>query len=107
MPFSDVFRYTQIVEGELHDAMSQYQRGDDGRYRQRITGNKAVLKDVVVPPHLYGQLVQHWQGFTLLLKQECVHKMIQVSYAMRFYVGKAESAVLKFLKIIFSGDFDG
>lgn len=84
MPFSNAFRYTQIVEGELHDAMSQYQRGDDGRYRKRITGNKAVLKDVIVPPHLYGQLVQHWQGFSLLLKQECVHKMIQVSYAGRF-----------------------
>lgn len=72
------FRYTQIVEGELHDAMSQYQRGDDGRYRKRITGNKAVLKDVMVPPHLYGQLVQHLQGFNLLLKQESFHKMMQV-----------------------------
>ncbi|XP_065214421.1 rapamycin-insensitive companion of mTOR isoform X2 [Planococcus citri] len=71
-------KYTQIVEGELHDAMSQYQRGDDGRYRQRITDSKAVLKDVFVPPHLYGQLVQHSQGFNLLIKQEIIPKMIQV-----------------------------
>lgn len=62
----------------MHDALSQYQRGDDGRYRKRITGGKAKLKDVIVPPHLYGQLVQHSPGFTLLLKQENVRKLIEV-----------------------------
>lgn len=111
MSISDLYRYTQIVEGELHDAMSQYQRGDDGRYRKRITGNKAVLKDVVVPPHLYGQLVQHWQGFNLLLKQECIHKMIQVSFAFRFAIGNAESAALYFQKkfyfqVILAGNYE-
>lgn len=82
-------KYTQIVEGELHDALSQYQRGDDGRYRKRITGGKAKLKDVIVPPHLYGQLVQHSPGFTLLLKQENVRKLIEVILISNYDTDKA------------------
>ena len=78
-----VRRYVQIVEGELHDALSQYQRGDDGRYRKRITGCAAKLKNVIVPPHLYGQLVQHAQGFELLLKQDCINSMMQVKQRFR------------------------
>lgn len=73
-------RYVQIVEGELHDALSQYQRGEDGRYRKRITGCAAKLKNVIVPPHLYGQLVQHSQGFELLLKQDSINSMMQVIF---------------------------
>ncbi|XP_066994227.2 rapamycin-insensitive companion of mTOR [Anabrus simplex] len=74
------YRYVRLVEGELHDSLTLHQRGEDGHYSRRVTSAKHCVRDVYVPPHLYGQLVQHERGMQLLVREgrlsplfQCVH----------------------------------
>ncbi|XP_069677672.1 rapamycin-insensitive companion of mTOR isoform X2 [Periplaneta americana] len=74
------YRYVRLVEGDIHDSLTLHQRGEDGRYSRRVTSAKHSVRDVYIPPHLYGQLVQHEKGFQLLVKEgklqnlfQCVH----------------------------------
>lgn len=71
-------RYVRLVEGELHDSLTLHQRGEDGRYSQRVTSARHYVKDVLVPPHLYGQLVQHSAGLSVLKQDVHLPKLFQV-----------------------------
>ncbi|GLH11487.1 Rapamycin-insensitive companion of mTOR [Gryllus bimaculatus] len=72
------YRYVRIVEGELHDSLTLHQRGEDGRYSQRITSARHYVKDVLVPPHLYGQLAQHSAGIAALKQDPYLPKFFQI-----------------------------
>nr|CAD7403074.1 unnamed protein product [Timema cristinae] len=72
------YRYVRLIEGDIHDSFTLHQRGEDGRYSRRITNAKHCIRDVFVPPHLYGQLVQHDKGFQLLLKEGKLENIFQV-----------------------------
>ncbi|XP_021912957.1 rapamycin-insensitive companion of mTOR isoform X2 [Zootermopsis nevadensis] len=71
------YRYVRLVEGDIHDSLTLHQCGEDGRYSRRVTGAKHYVRDVFIPPHLYGQLVQHEKGFQLLVKEGKLHNLFQ------------------------------
>ncbi|XP_063227632.1 rapamycin-insensitive companion of mTOR [Bacillus rossius redtenbacheri] len=77
------YRYVRLVEGEIHDSFTLHQRGEDGRYSRRVTSAKHAVRDVFVPPHLYGQLVQHDKGFQLLLREGRLDSLFQVVSGQR------------------------
>ena len=53
------WRYVVVVEALLSDGFSLHQRGEEGHgtYGRR-TGDEHAVRDVFLPPHLYGQLAQ-------------------------------------------------
>lgn len=73
------FRYVSIVEGELCDALSLYEKNEDGRYSSRLSNAKLSPGDVYVAPHLYGQLSQHEAGFNTLMCDDNISRLIQVT----------------------------
>lgn len=72
-------RYVKIVEGEISDALTLHQRGEDGRYDKRTSNMKSIAhKDLFLPPHLYGQLAHHEDGLANLIEFGSIEKQIQV-----------------------------
>ncbi|KAJ9598512.1 hypothetical protein L9F63_010802, partial [Diploptera punctata] len=71
------YRYVRLVEGEIHNSLTLHQRDEDGRYSRHISNMKPLVRDVFIPPHLYGQLVQHEQGFKLLIKEGKLQTLFQ------------------------------
>lgn len=71
-------RYTGLVESEIHDSFTRRQRGENGCYMRRNSGNPITQKDVFVPPHLVGQLVQHEMGLQLLLKRNVLQRFARI-----------------------------
>ena len=70
-------RYVRLMQTCLADALTYHQRGDDGKYGRR-TGNKHVIGDAYVLPHLYGSLAQHAQGLATLLQHPSLQGLVQV-----------------------------
>ena len=63
-------RYVVLVEALLSDGFSLHQRSEEGlgTYGRR-TGDEHAVRDVFLPPHLYGQLAQTRPGLELLLAE--------------------------------------
>ncbi|XP_050502878.1 rapamycin-insensitive companion of mTOR [Diabrotica virgifera virgifera] len=77
-------RYVKLVEGDIADALTLHQRNDDGKYDKRSSNQRNTnRKDVFLPPHLYGQLVQYVQGFELLISQGKTTQMIEIVKAAK------------------------
>lgn len=73
-----IYRYVRIVEEELHDSLTLHQRNEDGHYNRRISSIKTVFrKDIFIPPHLYGQLVQYTKGYHLLCEYGHLQQMFK------------------------------
>ncbi|XP_002741655.1 rapamycin-insensitive companion of mTOR-like [Saccoglossus kowalevskii] len=69
-------KYVIIVEAELNESFTSYQRPpSDGQVMRRSSEPKQRQRDVFVPVHLYGQLVQHKAGSDLLDKQDAVPEL--------------------------------
>lgn len=77
-------RYAKIVEGDTSDVLTLHQRGEDGRYDKRTSSAKAVRKELFLPPHIYGQLVKHTNGFRMLLEHGSVDTYIHVSHILLY-----------------------
>ncbi|KAL5015873.1 hypothetical protein ScPMuIL_005462 [Solemya velum] len=61
-------KYVKIVEELLNEALTTYEKANDGSFTRR--SNKTARKlDAFLPPHLYGQILQHREGFQLLRNQ--------------------------------------
>ncbi|KAK5644405.1 hypothetical protein RI129_005705 [Pyrocoelia pectoralis] len=72
------YRYVHIVENEISDTLTLHQRGEDGRYDKRLSSLKVTSrKDLFLPPHIYGQLARHAEGFSMLLEYGSVVKYVQ------------------------------
>ncbi|KAF5269709.1 hypothetical protein FQA39_LY08632 [Lamprigera yunnana] len=72
------FRYVRIVENETSDTLTLHQRGEDGRYDKRLSSLKvSSRKDLFLPPHIYGQLVKHSEGFNILTEYGSFEKYVQ------------------------------
>ena len=69
-----------MVEGDLHDSLTLHQRNDDGRYSRRNSNVRPRLKDLFVPPHLYGQLAQHSAGINILTSHGHLTELTQVIF---------------------------
>jgi len=63
-------QYVLLVEAMLCDGFSLHQRGEDGHgtYGRR-TGDPHAIRDVYLPPHIYGQLAQTESGLELVLQE--------------------------------------
>ncbi|XP_056646449.1 rapamycin-insensitive companion of mTOR [Diorhabda sublineata] len=73
------FRYVKVVEGDISDTLTLHQRNDDGKYDKRSGSlRNTSRRDVFLPPHLYGQLVQHVQGFDFLISHGKTTHLIEV-----------------------------
>lgn len=80
-----MFRYVKLVEGEISDTLTLHQRGEDGRYDKRSSSSRSTTrKEIFLPPHIYGQLAKHEEGFQLLLDHGSIDKFIQVSSIVFF-----------------------
>ncbi|KAL3868472.1 hypothetical protein ACJMK2_041273 [Sinanodonta woodiana] len=66
-------RYVDIVEETLNEALTTYEKKYEGSYT-RCSSRKRRRKDVFVPVHLYGELVQHKEGYNLLRQQEYINE---------------------------------
>lgn len=75
------FRYVELVEVLVRDAVSTLRRGEDGKYPERASRNQEQSRfvDIYVPPHLYGQLVQHKDGLEALLEYGDIDALVDVS----------------------------
>ncbi|KAK9696755.1 Rapamycin-insensitive companion of mTOR, middle domain [Popillia japonica] len=72
------FRYVKMVEGEISDALTLHQRGEDGRYDKRSSSIRSTTrKEIFLPPHIYGQLSKHEEGFQMLLDNGSIDKFLQ------------------------------
>ncbi|GJQ71662.1 rictor [Trypoxylus dichotomus] len=72
------FRYVKIVEGEISDALTLHQRGEDGRYDKRSSSSRSTTrKEIFLPPHIYGQLSKHEEGFQMLLDHGSIDRFLQ------------------------------
>ena len=58
----------EIVEERLNEALTTYEKTYDGAYVRR-SHRRQCRADVFVPIHLYGQLIQHKYGYSLLMQQ--------------------------------------
>lgn len=56
------------MEERLNEALTTYEVTYDGQYTRR-SSRRVPRKDVFVPIHVYGQLVQHKAGFQLVERQ--------------------------------------
>lgn len=75
-----VFRYVKLVEGDISDALTLHQRNEDGKYDKRASCLRNTnKKEVFLPPHLYGQLNQHSEGYDSLISHGQIEKYIEVS----------------------------
>ena len=57
--------FVEVVEERLVESMTTYERTYNYSYARR-TSRKYARKDVLVPIHIYGQLVQHDEGVEYL-----------------------------------------
>ncbi|XP_035698302.1 rapamycin-insensitive companion of mTOR-like [Branchiostoma floridae] len=74
-------KYVHLVEDELNEALTNYQKPKDGsNFNRRNMHHRPLLmmkNDVYVPVHLYGELVQHKAGAQLVEKQDHVSEFCQ------------------------------
>ncbi|KAL4236760.1 hypothetical protein ACF0H5_005145 [Mactra antiquata] len=69
-------RYVKIVEELLNEALTTYEKTYEGSYTRR-SSKQRQKKDLYVPTHLFGQLVQHQDGFKLLKRQLFIDEYFQ------------------------------
>lgn len=64
----------------MRDSVSTLRRGEDGKYPERASRNQEQSKfvDIYVPPHLYGQLVQHKDGLDAVLEYGDIDALIEI-----------------------------
>ncbi|CAG9772448.1 unnamed protein product [Ceutorhynchus assimilis] len=77
------YRYTKIVEGEISDCLTLHQKNEDGKYDDQHTSNLSgtrsnYRKDIILPPHLYGQLNQYAEGFQKLTANGSITALIEL-----------------------------
>ncbi|KAJ3642860.1 hypothetical protein Zmor_025609 [Zophobas morio] len=71
-------RYIKLVEGETSDVLTLHQRDEDGKYDKRTSAIRMISrKDFFLPPHLYGQLARHTDGFLMLIHHGSLEAMLQ------------------------------
>ena len=97
-----LLRYVRFIEGEIHDALSLHQRGEDGHYSRRVSSAKHLVKDVFIPPHFYGQLSQLPDGLKLLHQDARVHSLLKVSTVIFFLRKCVVSFSLRVTLLFFS-----
>ncbi|XP_066151016.1 rapamycin-insensitive companion of mTOR [Euwallacea fornicatus] len=81
------FRYVKLVESEISDSLTLHQRDEDGKY-ERVVSNAATRgnyrKDIFLPPHLYGQLNQHADGFRMLTANGSITTLVEVIHKSEY-----------------------
>ncbi|KAL1513243.1 hypothetical protein ABEB36_002676 [Hypothenemus hampei] len=74
------YRYVKLVEGDISDTLTLHQRDEDGNY-ERVVSNAPMKgnfrKETYLPPHLYGQLNQHPEGFKMLTSHGSITSMVE------------------------------
>ncbi|KAL3268353.1 hypothetical protein HHI36_007469 [Cryptolaemus montrouzieri] len=74
-----MYRYVKQVEDNISDSLTLHQRGMDGKYNKRFSSSRMFYqKDLHLPPHLYGQLSQHSDGFKTLNEHGSIVKFLKI-----------------------------
>ncbi|XP_035210908.1 rapamycin-insensitive companion of mTOR-like isoform X2 [Stegodyphus dumicola] len=68
-------KYVKIVEDLLNEAFTHHRRSDDGTYGRRSSDISHSVKNVNLPPHMYGQLAQHAEGFEVLESEQVLPEL--------------------------------
>ncbi|XP_022101706.1 rapamycin-insensitive companion of mTOR-like [Acanthaster planci] len=72
-------KYVTLVETEINEAFTCYQKPVyEGGFVRRSQNEQRKRRDVYVPVHLYGQLVQHRGGSETLDKQQHIHTLCDI-----------------------------
>lgn len=69
--------YVVTLESLLNDGFSHHQLNEEGGYGRR-SHDAHALRDVFVPPHLYGQLASSAEGIDILTKESELDKLVNV-----------------------------
>ena len=69
-------RYVSLIEELLNDGLSRHQLNETRNYGRRSRENYSI-KDVFVPPHLYGQLSLTNAGLEILVQEKYIADMIK------------------------------
>ncbi|XP_052097251.1 rapamycin-insensitive companion of mTOR-like [Mytilus californianus] len=69
-------KYVNIVEERLNEALTTYEKTYEGSFTRRSSQSRPK-KDAFLPVHLYGELVQHKDGFELLKQQEYIEEYFE------------------------------
>ncbi|XP_014226936.1 rapamycin-insensitive companion of mTOR [Trichogramma pretiosum] len=89
-PGGQAERYAGLIECEIHDSLTRRQRDENGCYLRRMSGTPHSPKDVYIPPHLIGQLVQHDLGLQLLLRRNILQRFSRVVQRFRIESGGSQ-----------------
>lgn len=63
--------------------MTHRKRGDNGSYLRRSNDTPCTPHDVLVPPHLIGQLVQHEIGIQLIQRRNVIQRFARILQRFR------------------------
>ena len=69
-------RYVSLIEELLNDGLSRHQLNETRSYGRRSRESYSI-KDVFVPPHLYGQLSLTQKGLDILVQEKSIIDMIK------------------------------
>ena len=89
-------RYVGLVEGEIHDSLTRRQRGENGSYLRRSTNMLVMPKDIFVPPHLIGQMVQHELGTQLLARRNVLQRFARIIQRFRLEAGDPDGGSTRY-----------
>ncbi|XP_054724795.1 rapamycin-insensitive companion of mTOR-like [Uloborus diversus] len=70
-------KYVKVVEDLLNEAFTHHRRSESGTYGRRSSDICHAVRNVYLPPHIYGELVQHPEGFEVLEKQDVLSNLYQ------------------------------
>ncbi|XP_014205206.1 rapamycin-insensitive companion of mTOR-like [Copidosoma floridanum] len=68
--------YAGLLETAINDSLTRRQRSESGCYQKRTSDEETVFttKDMIVPPHLIGQFVQHEFGIQQLIRRNVLQR---------------------------------
>lgn len=80
-------RYAGLVEAKIHDSVVKRHRTSISKYSKWKLDDSTSSRDVFIPPHLVGQLVQHEFGLQLLLRRNIFQRFLRVIQRFRMEFG--------------------
>ncbi|KAH0550515.1 rapamycin-insensitive companion of mTOR [Cotesia glomerata] len=84
--------YVQLIDGEIHDSLTRRQRDENGIYMRRSTNMVLMPRDIFIPSHLIGQLVQHESGIQLIMRRNVLQRFARIIQRFRTDISNVDTA---------------
>ncbi|CAD6237301.1 GSCOCG00002240001-RA-CDS [Cotesia congregata] len=83
--------YVQLIDGEIHDSLTRRQRDENGIYMRRSTNMVLMPRDIFIPSHLIGQLVQHESGIQLIMRRNVLQRFARIIQRFRTDISNVDT----------------